>query len=193
MQLMAQMLAHLGRSQQDSVRKDLSRIDEIGRELDSLRSQLATAPAVELEKQEAGGKSRKRRGRKARREQRARSQLQLTLPQNSNPENSKTVQPLAAKPGPAPGRAPAGEVQPSTPVAQPAKPLAHSEHIGSDRENAAPRADGSQYDANCIPPDTTEAHARLTKRMARLAQERNSRWRRVLSAFGRKSEDQGKR
>ncbi len=186
MQLMAQMLAHLGRSQQDSVRKDLSRIDEIGRELDSLRSQLASAPAGDLEKQETVGNARKRRGRKARREQRARAQLQVTLPQNSNPEDSKTAQPLSGKPAVAPSQTPSRHVEPS--IAQPANPLAPAGREGSARENAAPRADGSQYDANCIPPATTEAHARLTKRMARLAQERNSRWRRVLNAFGRKPE-----
>ena len=44
MQLMTEMLAHLGRSQQVSVRQDLARIDEIGRELQDIKSQLASPP-----------------------------------------------------------------------------------------------------------------------------------------------------
>jgi hypothetical protein len=36
--------------------------------------------------------------------------------------------------------------------------------------------------------DAAEAHARLTRRMAKLAQERNSRWRRVLQTLSRKPE-----
>src|SRR5262249_6598303 len=42
--LITEMLSHLGRAQQASVRQDLARIDEIGRELNDIKTQLAQVP-----------------------------------------------------------------------------------------------------------------------------------------------------
>jgi hypothetical protein len=39
-----------------------------------------------------------------------------------------------------------------------------------------------------VSPAAAEAHKRLTERMARLAQERNAGWSRILDVFGRKPE-----
>jgi hypothetical protein len=185
MQLMAQMLAHLGRSQQDSVRKDLTRIDEIGRELNVIRSQLAGAAGVDVEKQESRGRSRKKRNRRSRR---AEAQLHLKPSETSKlAEQSPTPQLAAESPPGVPDRSRANQ-RPSRAVPESASPPVPGAGQAGFQGNSSPRLDDSQYDADCITPDTTEAHARLTKRMARLAQERNSRWRRVLNAFGRKPE-----
>jgi hypothetical protein len=181
MQLMAQMLAHLGRSQQDAVRKDLSRIDEIGRELSALRSQMAGSTGTDVEKQEAGGKSKKKPGRKRRQSPKnAGGQLPLNVP-----EESGAPQPAAQIPS---ARLDSGQAAAEGRTApdgrQAANPSAREDSSDADRDTIEPAGDDSREFEN--PPDTAEEHARLTRRMARLAQERNSRWRRVLTAFGRK-------
>jgi hypothetical protein len=43
--------------------------------------------------------------------------------------------------------------------------------------------DRNTVDDSTAPPVTSDAHSRLTRRMARLAQERNAGWRRILAAF----------
>jgi len=46
-QLMAEMLSQLGRGQQASVREEMARIDEITRELEQLKAQMAAQPATD--------------------------------------------------------------------------------------------------------------------------------------------------
>jgi len=178
MQLMAQMLAHLGRSQQESVRKDLSRIDEIGRELDGIRSQLAQEPKSDTSQDQKGGKSGKKRNRKAQKP--GGQQLLIDVPDQPRGTLSPTDAPTIVS----------GQVQGKSrpPQATPPSetPPRRDDSSDADRNTIEPAVDSpSEFG---IPAGRAEAHARLTKRMARLAQERNSAWHRVLSAFGRKSE-----
>lgn len=141
MQLMTRMLDQLERTQQSTVRNDLSRIEQITRELQEIQSELKrspAAPAVEPATAPASGAA--------------------------GPAASATppaAQPAArhATPVTPPPRAP----EPPPPPAEPAVPV-----TASDLANSA------------------EAHERLTRRMAKLAQERNKRWRRVLQAFSGK-------
>jgi hypothetical protein len=186
MQLMAQMLTHLGRSQQDSVRKDLSRIDEIGRELNAIRTQLAAEPKPVAASDESSSRSRKKRPRKTRREKRAGGQLLLNVPV----EPVGTQPPAGSPPARVASQSP-GQSRPAPIIPQTANLPAREDSSDSDRDTIEPAIDDSHEFSD--PPDTAEAHARLTKRMARLAQERNSRWRRVLGAFGRKPDDNKKR
>jgi len=48
MQVIAQLLAHLGRSQQAAVRQDLDRIDEISRELKAIKSEIPQPPGQKI-------------------------------------------------------------------------------------------------------------------------------------------------
>jgi hypothetical protein len=186
MQLMAQMLAHLGRSQQDSVRKDLSRIDEIGRELNAIRSQLAAEAKPSAASDESNSRARKKHARKPKQEKRTSEQLLLEVP-----EESVGTRPAAGSASARPSGQTSSQSRPKPVIPQPAAPAAREDKSDSDRDTIEPAINVSQEFSN--PPDTAEAHARLTKRMARLAQERNSRWRRVLSAFGRKPDENRKR
>jgi hypothetical protein len=63
---------------------------------------------------------------------------------------------------------------PPSPVSEPAAPL--------------PPAGGDHADQGGVSPAAAEAHKRLTERMARLAQERNAGWSRILDVFVRKPE-----
>jgi hypothetical protein len=120
-QLMAEMLAQLGRGAQTSVREDMDRIDEISRELEQVKAQIAAQPVMSA---------------------------------SSNASHS-----MATTQGTEPAAAP--------------QPV-----VGS----GASEASKVYHD----PPVTNDAHARLTQRMAQLAESRNSAWRRILDAFGRK-------
>jgi hypothetical protein len=121
--LMAEMLAQLGRGAQAAVREDMARIDQISREMEQLKAQIAAQAAA-------------------------------TSP---------------------PGNAAFGGVPQRRP-AVPAPPRQVVPEISSGPATA--RTDPL--------PASTAAQARLTERMAQLAESRNSAWRRVLDAFSRR-------
>ncbi|MGQ0634155.1 MAG: FHA domain-containing protein [Planctomycetaceae bacterium] len=155
MQLMTQMLAHLERSQQAAVQKDLTRIDEISRELQSIQAKLDQAEQRD----------------------RAASVAQAqAAPLQPGPISPPAAQPAARAVQQAPATA-AGAQQAAAPSSAPTEvPAPAHTQFAAAHEGSQPTA------------DSAEAHARLTRRMAKLAQERNSRWRRVMQTLSRKPE-----
>lgn len=180
MQFMAQMLAHLGRSQQVTVRQDLERIDEIGRELQEIKAELANPPR-------GTGSQRKRKSPRSKPASRAGKRPAVESPRTGDEPDAPGNLPDMPKfeAGAAP---PAFEPATHEPDAEPSISRADKQSTGDtvpEIEQPAGTRPAREY---APPPSSNEAHARLTQRMARLAQERNNRWRRILSAFGRKSD-----
>jgi hypothetical protein len=192
MQLMSEMLAHLGRDQQAHVRRDLSRIDEIGRELKDLQLQLAQ-PDRRSESKSASGRH-------------GAAESQSPVHQESTAVDSPTSPDTSALP----------DTKATNPTAilsevnTPSQSVDSGQAVDSGLESCAPESAAESqtpatvFDSDVQPPgeepsdqpvgESTESippdgHARLTRRMARLAQERNNRWRRVLQAFKRKPAD----
>jgi hypothetical protein len=155
MQMMGELLAQLGRSQQASVRQDMERIDAITRELEQLKLQLsgerAQSPVLEPRKRAGAPDDMGRR-------RSTDSAGEISLPVSPVPDPAALSQP-------APGRRVSqGEVAVEQPAAR------HTSELGA------------------APPAAAEAHKRLTERMARLAQERNAGWLRILDVFSRKQQ-----
>jgi pSer/pThr/pTyr-binding forkhead associated (FHA) protein len=168
-QLITEMLSHLGRSQQVSVRQDMARIDEIGRELNDIKTQLTRLPGDSSAGRDVGegaGPS-------------AQQSLEASAPvaaesllsdapvtrteTRTDPDNLQSSAHDRSQP------AASSEQSLSAPtVKQPPLPL-----TGIPGRTTSPRG-------------TSDAHAWLSQRMANLSQERNSRWRHILSVFNRK-------
>jgi hypothetical protein len=210
MQMMTEMLAHLGRGQQDLVRRDLSRIDDIGRELKDLQSQL-TQPA---RKQRSKPRSAARRPAASKPGSTSQDEL-ASADASLSPASSTAPDRMAIDPPPAletPAiEAPALDApaldapELESPAIEAPAPLIEADETVPESRIPAPSPEfqppATECDTDSDPPgaessgqpteepgepDSLDAHARLTRRMARLAQERNNRWRRVLQAFKRK-------
>jgi predicted component of type VI protein secretion system len=167
MRFMAEMLAHMGRTQQASVRQDMARIEEITRELQELKAQLAAQPASGAPRRKRKAKSERRKGNRA--------STGASSPASHPPEVAPSaISPAAFMSEPAP-TGPAPEPSASVSGNTPRAPVDHARRgVG---ENA-----GASEESR-LPPASAEAHARLTERMARLAKERNAGWRRILAAL----------
>lgn len=191
MQWMSEMMAHVGRAQQESARRDIARIEEIGRELREIKSQIAgaasRAPSTPIGERdnlvtrlllEDFGTP----------ERQARLPAHTTSPSpdvvvQPGPEPAATdFQTARFQPFPQPFQessleslrepinAPlAGPLPgPLTPAAEVPRPVA---------QNAA---DARKAPATASPVD---AHAWLTQRMATLSQEHTSLWRRLMNTL----------
>jgi hypothetical protein len=188
MQMMSEMLAHLGRSQQTVVRRDLARIDDIGRELKEIQSQLAQPAKRSTTKPRSTAKRRT-----------------PPPPRSTISPESAEVRPLPADAVPVVADSPAlgrqsdvnpdfkdEQAAPAPQAQQPPESVLESRTPAtpSDVETRPVEAASANRDADATTDASSlDAHARLTRRMARLAQERNNRWRRVLQAFKRKPAD----
>jgi pSer/pThr/pTyr-binding forkhead associated (FHA) protein len=167
--LITEMLSHLGRSQQASVRQDLARIEEIGRELNDIKTQLAQVP-------EEGSAGRDDSG--------------VTSP--SARQSRKVSLQIAAEslPSDAPGSQ--TEVRADPDLAEPRARDRSAPVPPSEQSVAGAAAKQPPQPWAGIPAGTTsnrgtsDAHAWLSQRMANLAQERKSRWRHILNVFNRK-------
>jgi pSer/pThr/pTyr-binding forkhead associated (FHA) protein len=169
-QVITEMLTHLGRAQQTSVRQDLTRIDEIGRELQEIKSQLAKIPDESSARNDVAAASPQRQPR-----------LETSVPRDAAHE--RPVQPDSRTANLAETvRADSGDSDPSMSAVP-----AVAEGVPGAEPNVPPRARAELPPGPQSPHATTDAHAWLSQRMANLAQERNSRWRHILNVFGRKS------
>lgn len=161
MQFMTEMLAHLGRTQRASVGQDLARIDEIGRELNEIKLQIDKSPAAQTDTDQPP------------------------------PAPAEASSDFASAPC-APQRSAVPTTRrPTSPVLAPESatpPEAQTNAIDDAPVSAELNGEDDPGHGHSSPVTTPTAHTRLTQRMVKLAQERNSRWRRILSAFGRKSE-----
>jgi predicted component of type VI protein secretion system len=172
MQFMAEMLAHMGRSQQAAVRQDMARIEEITRELEALKAQLAAEPAQ--------GAPRRKRKKDAARRRRIREATAIPPVETFPPAVAAALDPETSGANPEPATRP--------PSAPPREPLVRNpvDHQTTEDEPRPATSGGVEGDPNRTFAEPTDAHARLTERMARLARERNAGWRRILAAFTRK-------
>lgn len=161
MQLMSEMLAHLKGRQQVVVRQDLSRIDEIGRELKDIQLQLA---APDRSSAAAGTAPTQKPAR--------RRKTTSTGAKRAAPDPQIEIEsPVEAGPP-----SPQGQRSTEPPLPEPAH-----------RQQPLPNAEQPTTGVG-----SQDAQSRLTRRMAKLAEERNNRWRRVLQAFKGKPDDAAK-
>jgi hypothetical protein len=174
MRFMAEILAHLGRSQQESARKDLARIEEITQELEEVRLQLARQPLSTPARRQ-----RKRKGHPAQKKAIAEPVTNMRAG-DAAPQPTSEIGAGAAFPK-------AADALPGVPGATDQSPSVEAEtgtgKVAESAERDDPEPDLAADDKQPIPPFAADAHARLTERMARLAQERNAVWRRILATF----------
>jgi hypothetical protein len=159
--LITEMLSHLGRAQQTSVRQDLARIEEIGRELNDIKTQLSQAPG-----EGSSGQDVRESGRQSARpliEAPSAVAAQEPPPHAPHTRAEEHAEPLRAS-----SAAPVEERIAGAAAKQPPQPWA-----GIPAGTTSHRG-------------TSDAHAWLSQRMANLAQERTSRWRHILNVFNRK-------
>jgi hypothetical protein len=177
MQLMSQMLLQLGHNQQASVQRDLARIDEIGRELKEIQSQLGESRAQETERAAAGSSNEGASTAAAEvspddRPVKSASQKELAHPRLAG------VQPAATTS--------VDSVPARASVPQPEQAQSHADESVEPANSEGPAESSLPEDASEKRRPTAasyESHQRLTRRMAKLANERNTRWRRILQAF----------
>jgi len=190
MQFMAEMLAHIGRTQQASVRQDMARIEEITRELQELKSQLASlpapAPARPPQRKTTATRKKNSTGQKA--GDPAAEPASLPPPEVTAAAAPPPAQRRAQSAAPADGARARDKPLPVIPTAN---RLPRDDDDAAEDDTAFVASDMAEAgdlpdDQASAPPAVTDAHARLTDRMARLAQERNAGWRRILNAFRRK-------
>ncbi|HEY2251636.1 MAG TPA: FHA domain-containing protein [Planctomycetaceae bacterium] len=185
MQVIANLLTHLDRNQQVSVRADLARIDDLSRELDQVKSELAgkankAPPRPARTRRTPAPKKRSRAAEQPRQDVAAAGAM--------TPDPSKLVasvapdEAAASVPGVEDARAGMGTATGSEPALQERGPSGLQPSCGEQPASDPPALSASQA--------SLESHARLTQRMANLARERNSVWRRVLDTFGGKPQDQ---
>ncbi|MFN0053629.1 MAG: FHA domain-containing protein [Planctomycetales bacterium] len=184
MQLMAQMLAHLERTQQESVRKDLARIDDITRELESLRLALANPAAVPTA---IPGEPAPSVADLSRRTPAAISPAPTATSAASEPSSDddfptfEDVVPIS----------PLGTERPSRfSTSEPARSFGVREPAAGTASARSP--DHPHQDPHVAPPseaELAESRMRLTRRMAKLAGERTTIWNRVQGVFKRRPED----
>jgi pSer/pThr/pTyr-binding forkhead associated (FHA) protein len=165
-QLITEMLSHLGRAQQATVRQDLARIDEIGRELNDIKSQLAQVPdpgSAERDVEKTGPRGQPRL------EMAPATVQQPTVAPGDDAEECTTpsqIEPAVADHG--------------------AAAEAAEDDIAGRPANDSLTAEAPRFPRSPYPGGTSNAHAWLSQRMAKLSQERNSRWRNILYMFNRK-------
>jgi hypothetical protein len=185
MQMMTEMLDHLGRGQQALVRRDLSRIDDIGRELKDLQLQL-TQPA---RKSKSKPRSAARRQAVGKPGSTSPNELANAIPSPASAAAPDTTAINAPRPETLTPPIQPDETVPESPIPAPAPEFQLPEtecEADAVPPGAAPSGQPTEESADS---GAMDAHARLTRRMARLSQERNNRWRRVLQAFKRKPAD----
>jgi len=171
-ELIMQMMARLGHAQQVSVRQDLTRIEEIGRELEEIKSQLAP-PRSGL----ALGDENDRTAPELPRTSALRSPADRDVKGRPATGPDDLSVPSARKPGVAQG------------TDEACSGASGSRYVTSENRRMEEDA-GPQRVAGTASNSTADAHALLSQRMAHLAKERNSRWRHVLSVF-RKAPEEG--
>ena len=184
-QFMLEVLAQMAQSRQASVRDDVARVERITCELEELKSQLARLPGPN-----SARKSRKKRNTTQGKTKRSQASLGLE-PTTARPiAGGETAVPIPQPPaaGPLP-QVPAGPdgAEPwreMSPGAGRSRVPPDDERADVERADAAPVLPDDQP---LDPPMVGDVHSRLTQRMARLAQERNATWRRILAAFTGKS------
>ena len=176
MQLITELLAQLGRTQQESVRKDLARIDEIGRELQDIKSQMDSS--TETAPRSLAPKKTKRARTTA---QRPTGNLPHDMPSKDRPVDQTLATPQSpAAETSAPGGSQAGVAGPPPSVAPQVQDTASTVEIRSNDRDRVPDAgrDGGA--------PTVDHQVRIMQRLAALTQERTSRWRHVLNVFAGK-------
>ncbi len=179
MRLITEMLAHLGGAQPTSIRQELARIDDIGRELEEIKAQLARpAEVTTIYPDNRQRSSENERGSISRR----RPLLETTaVPCAESNRPSAAPRPLTINPN-EPGRSEPRRQKSPAPTVVP--PEAVRSSAPDPPQNSSDEHQGGTQPA----PATADAHALLSQRMARLAQERKSRWSRILSAFSRQAD-----
>jgi hypothetical protein len=184
MQLMTQMLAHLGRTQQASVRQDLARIDEIGRELQAIKAQLERPVEAAPASRDENGRNEKHRD-----EKKGLGLLERLLLESAEPAGAgiSAANPTTAVPEFPPVDSGVPDRVESVSPKSPASTMPTADSGGGvirsgSRNSALDHPPGTQP-----PPAVADTHAWLSQRMANLAQERNSRWRRILNVFTAKT------
>ena len=168
MQWMSDMMAHVGRAQQESARRDIARIEEISRELREIKSQLtgaaSRAPSSPSGKQDN-------------------LLSRLLLEEVGAPEGQAQL--------------PFNTISPKPDVVEPEPNATDFRTIESQAlphllpkpppKAAVPRAvDRAAADERNAPPPAAspvDAHAWLTQRMATLSQEHTSVWRRLMNTL----------
>jgi pSer/pThr/pTyr-binding forkhead associated (FHA) protein len=178
MQMMSEMMAHLRGTEQASVRRDLARIDEIGRELRDIQQQLAASPPSTTE---APRPATNRRRKLAAPAVEQRVEEPKAPPQEVENQRDDEARIPAEVPD-VPEEAAAESIEP--PGAQaPALPEASVDPVAPRQQRPEPTVPNRETRSGGTANDS---HERLTRRMAKLSQERNNRWRQVLQAFKRK-------
>jgi hypothetical protein len=172
-QLILKMLDHLERSQQTAVRQDLARIDEIGRELNDIKSQL-TEPA-------AFGKTRPKTAENTSPATRPKIDTAQSSSRNGGDEVPTWVNPSPAAPASQQEAACDAVVRQDATVN--GQPPSSGQPAGAEKPEPSNKVGAPQS-----PTTTADAHAFFSQRMASLTQERNNRWRRILSLFTGKSD-----
>jgi hypothetical protein len=171
MQWMAEMMAHVGRAQQESARRDLARIEEITGELREIRTQLAEG-ATRPSPVSNGDRN----------DHLDRSELSEDNVQagQANLSSMKTAPNPEVGPGP--------ETVPETrservkePVSSPAAGLPGT--APGDGSRPVPRAVANAKNAPPPSASSEDTHAWLTQRMASLSQEHTSVWRRLMNTL----------
>jgi hypothetical protein len=178
-EFMLQVLAHMAQSQQASVRDDVARVERITGELEELKLQLARLPGPKTPR-----KPRTRKGpslSKAKRREAGR-ELEPTPPEPiADGETEVPTPPTAETVLPADDAPRIPEPPSRTPPAAEPSPAMPADDLAD--EDPVDAAEALPVDLPHDPAVAGDIHARLTQRMARLAQERNAVWRRILAAF----------
>ncbi len=211
--LITEMLAQLGRAQQATVRQDLARIDEIGRELQEIKTQLAgppgattvrdlprtqsiSAPERSLVELPATASAAEQTGEGTGDREQGTGELPVKASAAvTAPPPRSALPPVPCPLSPVPRAAdtipPPHSALP--PVPCPLFPVTRAADtspppgsvIGTEQRLPKPAEQGRNARLPATPP-TVESHAWLMQRMAGLSQERNSLWSKIMNAFGRK-------
>jgi pSer/pThr/pTyr-binding forkhead associated (FHA) protein len=187
MQWMSEMISHVGRAQQESARRDIARIEEIGNELREIKSQLAAG----AERSNASADLRQNTVRGTSSEvSSAAKEIAPRLPGNttsrksdsaSGPPSTTTDSRIGrarseSQSPPGAGQAGVTDSMPDhRPMQMPAIPAAQGPRAADSRAGAAPRLPTAS--------PTVDAHARLAQRMAALSQEQSNVWRRLMNTL----------
>jgi pSer/pThr/pTyr-binding forkhead associated (FHA) protein len=192
MQWMTQMLSKVTESQREQAQRDMARIEDISRELNELRAQLARTPPAPVPAPTA----RQPASAGAAHDELSEAAGWKTVDTRSVPlvPNQQGEPAGKRREETGPGNAPPHETQRPRHAGEPSlKPGNSDIRVPRDERTAETRPPGAKFGSDApaaekkkpVPPPqpAVDPATLLTERMAKLSQEQNSLWRRLMNTF----------